>query len=95
MNGSRKPGGNPRKATALSLKRGPHHSAESYLDAYLEVAALGDKTTPLFQTIDRGHNLTGFPITRNDVFRMIKRRAKSCGLPRDAPIPNPYSRRGR
>lgn len=61
-----------------------HHNAEAYLDAYLEAAGLGlyrDKKLPLFQTIDRSKRLTGQPMHRVDVLRMIKRRALAAGLP--------------
>ncbi len=58
-----------------------HHNAEAYLDAYVAAAHLTDNKAPLFQTIDRRRKLTGSPITRNDVLRMVKRRAKFAGLP--------------
>ncbi len=59
-----------------------HHNAEAYLDAYVQVAGIGDeKKAPLFRTLDRAGRLTGRPMTRNDAFRMIKRRAAAVGLP--------------
>lgn len=59
-----------------------HHTAEAYLDAYLLAARLGeDKKAPLFQSVSRVGVLTGEPMTRNDAFRMVKRRAKAAGLP--------------
>ncbi|MDL5047323.1 tyrosine-type recombinase/integrase [Oscillatoria amoena NRMC-F 0135] len=61
-----------------------HHNAEAYLDAYLEAAGLGlirDKKQPLFQTLDRSKRLTGLPMHRVDILRMIKRRALVAGLP--------------
>ncbi len=59
-----------------------HHSAEEYLDAYLEAAGIGNETkSPLFRTLGRRRQLTEEPITRNDILRMIKRRAKTAGLP--------------
>jgi site-specific recombinase XerC len=59
-----------------------HHNAEAYLDAYLADSGLGDtKSTPLFRTAaGKSGKLTGNPMTRHDVLRMIKRRAKACGL---------------
>lgn len=59
-----------------------HHNAEAYLDEYLKAAGIGeDKKTPLFRTVDRGRRLTETQITRTDVFRMVRRRAKHAGLP--------------
>ena len=60
-----------------------HHSAEEYLDAYLAAAGdlAGEKKGPLFRTIDSTRTLTVDPMSRNDVLRMVKRRAKAAGLP--------------
>lgn len=59
-----------------------HHNAEAYLDAYLGVVGRnGDKKAPLFRTLDEKRQLTEERITRNDVFRMVKRRAAAAGLP--------------
>ncbi|MEO2090810.1 MAG: tyrosine-type recombinase/integrase [Gemmataceae bacterium] len=59
-----------------------HHSAEAYLDAYLFAARIvEDKKTPLFQSVNRDGLLTGRQMTRNDAFRMVKRRAKAAGIP--------------
>jgi len=59
-----------------------HHSAEEYVDAYLEAASPTglEKGSPLFRTV-RKNSLTERPMDRNDVLRMVKRRAKSAGLP--------------
>lgn len=59
-----------------------HHNAETYLDSYLAESGLGDgKSTPLFRTaVGKTGKLTSNTMTRHDVLRMIKRRAKSCGL---------------
>jgi integrase len=60
------------------------HNAESYLDVYLELSGLDSvrqKGSPLFQTIDRSGQLTGKPMHRVDVLRMVKRRARRAGLP--------------
>ena len=43
--------------------------------------AEAEKKSPLFRTVDRERQLTAEPLTRTDVFRMIKRRAKAVGLP--------------
>jgi integrase len=59
-----------------------HHKAEEYMDAYLEAANLWqDKKGPLFRSLDRHRKLTQRPMHRNDVWAMIKRRAKEAGLP--------------
>ena len=54
----------------------------AYLDAYIEAAGVaGVKKEPLFRTLDRHRGLTEERITRNDVLRMVKRRAQAAGLP--------------
>ncbi len=59
-----------------------HHNAEIYLDAYLEAAgSAGDAKRALFRTLDKERKLTTERITRNDVLRMIKRRARFARLP--------------
>lgn len=59
-----------------------HHNAEAYLDAYLEASGIAqDKRSPLFRTVDRSRKLTPDPMTRIDVFRMIKRKTEDLGLP--------------
>ena len=59
-----------------------HHNAETYMDAYLEASGIsGEKKTPLFRSVDKKKQLTENPLSRNDVLRMIKRRAKAAGLP--------------
>ena len=59
-----------------------HHKVEEYVDAYLEAASLEDqRKTPLFRTISRDRSLTDQRMHRNDVLRMIKRRAGDAGLP--------------
>jgi site-specific recombinase XerD len=61
-----------------------HHAAEEYLDLYLKAAAIqSGRRTPLFRTLDRRGALTTKSMTRNDVFRMVKRRAKTAGIPAD------------
>lgn len=58
-----------------------HHNADEYLDAYLKAVGISAaKTSPLFRTIDRSGRITDRAMTRNDAFRMVKRRAKAAGL---------------
>ena len=50
--------------------------------AYLDAAAIRDeKSGPLFRSVDKHRALTLNPITRVDIFRMIKRRAAAASLP--------------
>lgn len=59
-----------------------HHKAEEYVDAYLRACRIqGEKSTPLFRTIDRYGHLTDRRLHRNDVLAMVKRRARRAGLP--------------
>ena len=59
-----------------------HPSLESYLDAYIRAAGIASDTKGrLFRSIHKGDRLTGKPMTRFDVFHMIKRRAKLAVLP--------------
>ncbi|MGE3109328.1 MAG: tyrosine-type recombinase/integrase [Phycisphaerales bacterium] len=59
-----------------------HHALEACLDAYLQAAGRPrDRSAPLFRASDPAGRLTARGITRNDVFRMIKRRAIAAGLP--------------
>jgi site-specific recombinase XerD len=59
-----------------------HHSAEAFMDAYLETAGIAaEKKSPLFRTLSRSRQLTDAPMSRIDAFRMIKRRAIGAGLP--------------
>ena len=60
-----------------------HHNAEAYLDAYLAAAGIaGEPKSPLFRTLDsRGNVVTRNGMNRRDVLAMVKRRAKSAGLP--------------
>ncbi|BCM94522.1 tyrosine recombinase XerC (plasmid) [Abditibacteriota bacterium] len=62
-----------------------HHSAEEYLDAYIEAAGLGEeKKMPLFRsTTGCSGVLNEVAMSRGDVLRMIKRRAKAADLPTD------------
>ncbi len=57
-----------------------HHNAEEYIEAYLDATGLRlQNKVPLFQTVNRGGELTGSRLDRVDVFRMIKRRARQSG----------------
>jgi integrase/recombinase XerD len=59
-----------------------HPSLQSYLDAYIRAADIaGNKKAWLFRSMHRGDTLTDKPMTRFDVFHMIKRRAKAAALP--------------
>lgn len=59
-----------------------HHNAEAYLDAYIRAGGLThSKKSFLFLTLDPSGKLTNRPMSRNDAFRMIKRRAAAIGLP--------------
>ncbi len=59
-----------------------HHSAEEYLDAYLEAAGIAyDPKTPLFRSIlGRSKTLTDRALRRNNALDMVKRRAVAAGL---------------
>lgn len=58
-----------------------HHQAEQALDAYLEAAGIAtDRRGPLFRTIGADGRLTSRPLSRVDVLRMVKRRARAAGL---------------
>lgn len=57
-----------------------HHLVQEWMDAYLDMAAISDKTSPLFQSVDRSGQLTGRPLHRNDAKRMIERRSRQAGL---------------
>lgn len=59
-----------------------HHTAEEYLDAYLEASGIWtDRKGPLFRPIARTGPPTVAGMTRNDALRMVKRRARAAGLP--------------
>lgn len=59
-----------------------HHNLEAYLDAYIEAAGIApDRKGPLFRTtLGKTLVLTKNCMTRTDVFRMVKRRAKNAGI---------------
>jgi len=62
-----------------------HHNLEAYLDAYLQAAKILDsKKSPLFRSArGRTGELTESPMSRIDVWRMIRRRATDAGLSAD------------
>lgn len=59
-----------------------HHNAENYLDEYLcAVQTSSDKKSPLFRSAQgKTPLLTANRMSRTDVLRMIKRRARKAGL---------------
>lgn len=59
-----------------------HHNLEVYLDAYIEAAGIAhDRKGPLFRTaLGKTLVLTENSVSRTDVFRMVKRRAKDAGI---------------
>lgn len=59
-----------------------HRTAQRFVDAYLDEAPKVAPRSPLFRTVDRHRELTRAPLTRTDVLRMVKRRARAEGLPR-------------
>jgi site-specific recombinase XerD len=59
-----------------------HHKLEDYLDAYIDAAGLhGDRKGPLFRSaIGKTGVLTGKPMSRTDVWYMVRRRASDAGI---------------
>jgi integrase/recombinase XerD len=59
-----------------------HHSLEEYLDGYVKAAGIEeDKKGPLFRTAPRKSAvLTRNPMTTDNVWRMIQRRAMAAGI---------------
>jgi integrase len=59
-----------------------HHNLATYLDAWINAAGIAaEKKEPLFRAVRKGNKLTENPMAREDVFAMIKRRAKAAALP--------------
>ena len=59
-----------------------HHNAETYLDAYIEAAGIGnDRKSPLFRSLDRRLALSVRGMNRTDALRMVKKRASAASLP--------------
>lgn len=59
-----------------------HHTAESYLDEYLNAAGISEeKSKPLFRsTRGRSRELTARAMSRFDAYKMIRRRAEDAGI---------------
>jgi site-specific recombinase XerD len=59
-----------------------HHKLEAYMDAYIEAAGIeGDRKGPLFRTmIGRTGQLSDRPLSRTDVWYMVRRRANDANL---------------
>jgi site-specific recombinase XerC len=59
-----------------------HHTAEEYLDAYLDAAGIREnRKTPLFRTTrGRSRKLTDNELQEPEALEMIKRRAKDAGF---------------
>ena len=61
-----------------------HHTAQEYVDAYLEAARIGeDRRGPLFRSCEPGRRdaLQERGMSRLSALKMIKRRARKAGLP--------------
>ncbi len=63
-----------------------HHTAESYLDDYINAAEIAsEKKSPLFRTtVGRTRKLTERRLERREAWAMIKRRAEDTGVNGDA-----------
>jgi site-specific recombinase XerD len=61
-----------------------HHKAMEYLDAYLEAAGIAEEErSPLFRTsFKKSHALIDQALTTDAALRIVKRRAKAAGLPK-------------
>jgi len=59
-----------------------HHKLESYLDEYIKAAGIGnDSKGPLFRSaIGKTGKLSEKPMSRTDVWYMVRRRANDAGL---------------
>jgi integrase/recombinase XerD len=70
-----------------------HHQAAEYLDVYIEAAGIEeDRKGPLFRSVNRRtRQLTDKAIDRENVLRMIKKRARLAGL---SDAISPHSLRG-
>jgi site-specific recombinase XerD len=62
-----------------------HHTAENYLDEYIEAAGIiEEKSKPLFRsTRGRSRELTTRAMSRFDAYKMIRRRAEDAGISSD------------
>lgn len=57
-----------------------HREAEEFLDAYIKEAGIEGADTPLFQSLDKAHRLTGDALDRRNMLRMVKGRCIAAGL---------------
>jgi integrase/recombinase XerD len=57
-----------------------HREAEEFLDAYVTAGGIEDAGAPLFQSIDKGQQLTGEALDRRNMLRMVKERCIAAGL---------------
>ena len=60
----------------------PHHTAQAYVDAYLEAARIGDdRRSPLFRSCEPGRRdaLQDRAMSRLSALKMIKRRVRKVG----------------
>jgi len=59
-----------------------HHKLEGYLDAYIKAAGIAeDRKGPLFRSaIGKTGALTRKPMSRTDVWYMVRRRAAGAGI---------------
>jgi integrase/recombinase XerD len=59
-----------------------HHKLETYLDAYISAAGIADdRQGALFRSaIGKTGVLTGKPMSRTDVWYMVRRRAAAAGI---------------
>jgi integrase/recombinase XerD len=62
-----------------------HHTAEEYLDAYIAAGGISDdRKGPLFRSaVGKANGLGTNRMGRTDALRMIKRRARACGINAD------------
>lgn len=60
-----------------------HHKAQEYVDSYIGAARLKERDSKehLFRSVNRNRELTDRPLSRVEVFQMIKRRTRAAGLP--------------
>ncbi len=60
-----------------------HREAEEHLAAYLSAAHIEDHSSPIFQTLDKAHHLSGVAMSRRDMLRVVKERCRASGLSAD------------
>jgi len=59
-----------------------HYKLEEYLDAYIKAAGIAsDRKGPMFRSaLGKTAQLSGKPLLRGDVWRMVRRRASDAGI---------------